>query len=350
MASGRSREITEIVRIYKVIEVLKVIKGQVNDEMSQVSADMMKHWTRKQIRAAKKNRKFIDARAFIKDYCRRNFPRVSVEQCMNNLAGLYEKIYANQKHGLRLTVPELDSIAGKKFRLDALPGTPPHATIHITIKGGLQSEYPEFHLMKDLAVLFNELVITHLELLRWEKEDIHIIKANQAEIRPIQRHSVMCRRMCLLACFNLVEAYLNGLAWEYNNLNDVSGLTRRQRDMIQKGQGSVLQRIRCIPAIIANAESPFDEDSYPLRDFKDVLKPYRDSIVHASPFAAPEKFGGYDKLQKIYDLEADTVVKAVNVTEAIIGTIHEMLGGEGALPNWYLPRDQHGHNKMFVFD
>jgi hypothetical protein len=76
------------------------------------------------------------------------------------------------------------------------------------------------------------------------------------------------------------------------------------------------------------------------------VKPYRDAIVHASPFAAPEKFGGYDKLSKLYDLDLKTLRLAVDATIAVITEIHQFVSGKVTTPVWLLTRAEDGR---FIF-
>ena len=98
-----------------------------------------------------------------------------------------------------------------------------------------------------------------------------------------------------------------------------------------------------LPAIVKRQEhGPLTKDQDPLSTFRDLVKPFRDSIVHASPFSAPERFGGYDKLERVYELEMPTVTNAVELTLRIIGTIHEFLGRESGLPAWMPVRGADG--------
>jgi hypothetical protein len=150
--------------------------------------------------------------------------------------------------------------------------------------------------------------------------------------------------MCLICCFNLVEAYINGIAWGYVQENDISDLSGSKRKLLQ-GQASILDKLTKVPQLVTNAKSaPLSTDKSPLREFRDVIKPYRDSIVHASPFAAPQQFGGYNKLNKIYILETGTVRAAVDTTLGVIGEIHQFLGSGDVddLPEWIPGRNEDG--------
>jgi hypothetical protein len=68
--------------------------------------------------------------------------------------------------------------------------------------------------------------------------------------------------------------------------------------------------------------------------FLDIIKPFRDSLVHPSPFSAPERVGGHDKLRKIYDLDQDIAIQAVEMLVEIIENIYELIHGSGKKPVW----------------
>jgi len=150
-------------------------------------------------------------------------------------------------------------------------------------------------------------------------------------------------RMCLLSCFNLTEAFINGIAWEFVQTGGVEGLSKSQQDLLTRGQASLLDKLAKVPAIAKGRnDGPLMKDHDPLSTFRDLVKPFRDSIVHASPFSAPERFGGYDKLQRVYELEMPTVTSAVALTLRIIGTIHEFMGNGVGLPAWMPSRGSDG--------
>lgn len=148
-------------------------------------------------------------------------------------------------------------------------------------------------------------------------------------------------RMCLLSCFNLAEAYINGIAWEFVQEVGTTGMSKNHEDLLTKGQSSLVDKLAKIPAIVKGRDQgPLTKDQDPLATFRDLVKPFRDSVVHASPFSAPERFGGYDKLQRVYELEIATVSTAVDLTFAIVSSIHEFLGK--GQPSWLPRRDDEG--------
>jgi hypothetical protein len=106
---------------------------------------------------------------------------------------------------------------------------------------------------------------------------------------------------------------------------------------------SIVTKLIRIPALTTGRETgPLHQTSDPLKSFIEIVKPHRDAIVHASPFAAPEKFGGYDKLSKLYGLNLRTVREAVNVTVSLIKDIHKFVDGSSEVPSWFLQRSPDG--------
>jgi hypothetical protein len=66
-----------------------------------------------------------------------------------------------------------------------------------------------------------------------------------------------------------------------------------------------------------------------------VLKPFRDSLVHPSPFSAPERFGGYDKLRLFYRIDDDTVMSTADLLVHIIKKVYQHIYPDiQTLPEW----------------
>jgi hypothetical protein len=225
-----------------------------------------------------------------------------------------------------------------------LRGAPRHSTIMIS-PWGLQTEYPEMHLVRDMAVAFNSAVSIEAEIM--QHEGIPWAKAKQHETRKhiadLRTRALFHRRMCLLSCFNLIEAYINGVAWDFTESHDILGLSKNKQDVLTSSQASILDKVVKIPEIVTGASpGPLTQDQDPLKAFREIIKPFRDSIVHASPFSAPARFGGYDKLSKVYELTLQTARDTVDLTVDIIGRVHRFVGGDGSFPAWLPSRGTDG--------
>jgi hypothetical protein len=200
------------------------------------------------------------------------------------------------------------------------------------------------HLARDLAVAYNDALDAHREAhehegVSWKRAMDQTVRGQLAAALRRGKYSM---RMCLLSCFNLTEAYINGIAWEFAEGTEIAALSKNKQDLLTKGRASILEKLVKVPAL-ARGENlgPLAHDQDPLLTFRELVKPFRDSIVHASPFSAPERFGGYDKLARVYELEMPTVTSAVTLTLEIIGTIHEFLN-PGSPPEWLPVREDDG--------
>jgi len=311
--------------------------GELDGPMKWIYYDQYLDKPRREIQAGKAYLR-ENLRGEIAKFCNKNFQGVKPI----DLAHLYEPLYARGSIW-RLPFTEFAELLGQ-LRLGVLRGAPLHSTISLS-PWGLQTEYPEMHLVKDLALAFKAIVEIDHEL--GEYKNVPWYKAKKEEtkrqVADLQRRAAFHRRTCVLSCFNLTEAYINGLAWEYVQINDISSLSKNKQKILTEGQASIIEKLIKIPQIVAGkSPGPLEKDSEPLLTFRDTIKPFRDSIVHASPFAAPERFGGYEKLSKIYELNFDTVQKTVEMTMHVIGAIHKFVGGKGLLPNWIPKRVDNG--------
>lgn len=205
------------------------------------------------------------------------------------------------------------------------------------------------HLARDVAIAYNagRRLRDEMEKIEAQKPTWHKAKEERAELARKLSEMKYHMRMCLIGCFNLAEAYINGIAWEHIATCGVLNLSENQRKLLEGIKGSILERLVKIPGIVMkNGMSPLCEDQPPLSEFRDIIKPYRDSIVHASPFSAPERFGGYDKLARIYELDWDTVKHAVSLTFDIILRIHCFVRKCDSRPEWLPSFDETSHIKL----
>ncbi len=117
----------------------------------------------------------------------------------------------------------------------------------------------------------------------------------RSEIAELIRRREASLRTCVLSCFNLIEAFVNGVAWDYAHTHDLSGLSKDNRNVLTESERpvSIVTKLVRVPALVAGKDAgPLHQTRDPLKSFIEIVKPYRDAIVHASPFAAPDKFGG----------------------------------------------------------
>lgn len=337
MISGRRREVAAIVAHDRAVQVGKLLLGELDGPMELIFHDDYLVRPRRELKsgiASLSNGQLSE----LKRFCSKNFGTSDWQR----LADLYEPLLDNNCY-LRLSLIEFATLIGRP-RDGVLRGAPHHATIVIS-PWGLQTEYPEMHLVRDMSVALNLALDLEEALTKYKCMPLMSLKDGSVRtiVADLRRRSSYHHRMCILSCFNLTEAYINGLAWEYSQTNDLSKLSNRSQKYLRGDQDSILDRLSKIPSIVTSkSPGPLNIDREPLKTFRDIVKPFRDSVVHASPFSASERFGGYDKLTKLYGLELGTVVQAVNLTLEMIGEIHRFVGGSGRQPQWIPGRREDG--------
>lgn len=335
--TGRDREVNAIVSHERAVEVANLLMGKLDRPMRRIFAEDYRSLPRRNLRSGKASLR--DGRAEeLEGFCERNFGTTNVRR----LAGLYERLYERASQ-LRLPLREFAALIGQPQE-GVLRGSPRHSTIAIS-PWGLQTEFPEMHLVRDIAVAFNSALDLEREIK--QHEGTPWTKAKREDVRQhiayVNTRAAFHRRMCVLACFNLIEAYINGVAWDFTESHDISGLAKNKQAVLTSGQASILDKVVKIPEIVTcKTPGPLSADKDPLKTFKEIIKPFRDSIVHASPFSAPARFGGYDKLSKVYELTPQTVRSTVDLTVDIVGRIHQFLGRDGNSPQWLPPRGTDG--------
>jgi len=334
---GRDREIEEIVRLRRAAAVGRLMLGELDGPLMAICRTEYRAKPRKDLKR-KLNLVRTSLKGELKKFCDQNFIDVTPE----DFEELYDDIFAHNSN-FRLPLLEFVNRVGQP-RSVVLNGAPAHATVCLS-PWGLQTEYPEMHLGRDLALAYNEAFDAEKELVShgkvsWKTAKDPDFKRIASDALSRLKYSM---RMCLLSCFNLTEAFINGVAWEFVKTSDISTLSKKQQDILTKGQASLLDKLVKVPEIVTGKRpGPLARGEEPLLTFRDVVKPFRDSIVHASPFSAPERFGGYNKLERVYELTMPTLTEAVKLTLNIIEMIHDYLGKGTGLPLWMPSRNDDG--------
>jgi hypothetical protein len=340
MKAGRRREALEIVRYKKAALVGRLMLGELDGPMESISVEQFVDKPRKEL-ISERDALRASLRGEIAKFCRNNFVRVEPE----DLVKLYDVLFEHRSEWF-LPLTEFEREFGR-LKPGALKGAPLHCTVRLS-PWGLQTEFPEHHLIRDLAVTLNEAIeieehsLTPYRTKSWQQQKE---QSTRPEIADLIRRRNANLRASVLSCFNLIEAYVNGLAWNYVQTHDISGMTEKNRNVLTESEKfvNIIDKLIKIPVLTTGREpGPLHQTRDPLKSFIEIVKPHRDAIVHASPFAAAQKFGGYDKLSKLYDLSLGTVRTAVEVTITLIKTLHQFVDGTSELPPWFLARDAEG--------
>jgi hypothetical protein len=260
----------------------------------------------------------------IKSFCDKNFQGITESK----LSKLYEDIKANR--GLEIPLKKFESKYGK-VNPEIIKGNPAHLTVHISL-WGLQFQFPEDILTKDIVVALKILQASEAELKKFKNKSHQHLSANQEQIKGAIRQKEFVQRAIILSSFNLVESFLNGIAWDYCQKHDISNLSKRKQNLLTDTYSvSIRDKLLKYPNLISGSTTQTEQTE---ELFLDIIKPFRDSLVHPSPFSAPEKFGGYDKLRKIYDLNENIAIQAVEMLVEIISKIFKQIHGSGDRPVW----------------
>jgi hypothetical protein len=246
----------------------------------------------------------------IKRFCSINFENMTEAK----LSQLYEDLKAHR--GLEMPLKEFEAKYSKIIP-QVIEGSPPHCTVVFSL-WGFGIKYPEDILSKDI---FEAITTAHeADAERKKMKPGHDKREEFARLERKRDHAA---RSCFLCCFNLVEAYLNGIAWDFaQNEEALGALSKRQQNLIQdQGHTSLRDKILKYPDIVTGRHL-WDDSNETVLAFLEILKPFRDSLVHPSPFSAPEKFGGYDKLKTFYRIDFLTAHLGLQVTADLIVEIY----------------------------
>jgi len=325
--SGRNKEASMIRQANRAAAVGRLMLGETRHWVEFLGADQvdLTALPRRQLKSGKADvRRRLSAE--LKTFCEKNFKGMT----QRRLSGMYEDIKAFR--GMEMPLLDFE----RRFapvRKEVLRGNPAHLTVSVSL-WGLQFKIPEEELAKDIMEATELIANAQKQLRRFESSPQAELLRNRAKIGSWFRQKMFAARSGVIACFNLMEAYLNGIAWDYLRTAETAVLSNRSRKLLgDSTSASIRVKLQKYPEIIGGT-SPWSADDIDLVQFLEVVKPFRDSLVHPSPFAAPEKFGGYDKLRLLYRTDKETADLAVSTTVKLVLRIHKHIKPNVPLPPW----------------
>ena len=332
---GRDKEASIIRNANLACAAGRLLLGEVSTWQEFFEPDTVDYSSlpRKQLKSGK-----FDVQKNLKDridgFCKSNFSSMT----QTKLVSLYEELKAHRS--LEIPYTEFrDKYSSVKGFYEK--GYPEHSTVCISL-WGLQYRFPEHDFSNDMIIAIEQLIKADKELDEYrKKQHTQLFKAKD-NIADLIRKTEAAKRQIMQTAFSLLECYLNGLAWSYFQKNNAA-LSKRKVNTLQDTSNVTLRdKIRKYPSIIFNEE--IDESIYQF--LLDEAKQFRDSLMHPSPFSAPEKFGGYDKLEKLYNLDIETISKSVKGVIEVIEKIESMKGNTAPIPIW-LPEIKTAANNLF---
>lgn len=270
----------------------------------------------------------------IKDFCKSNFSSMTLEK----LVSLYEELKAHRKLEIPYTEFRDKYSSIKRFYEQ---GYPEHSTVCVSL-WGLQYRFPEHDFSNDMIIAIEQLIKGDKELDEYREKQHCQLSKEKKNLAELIRKTESAKRQIMQTAFSLLECYLNGLAWSYFHTNSAELSNRKANTLQDTSNVTLRDKIRKYPSIIFEEE--IDERSYQF--LIDEAKQFRDSLMHPSPFSAPERFGGYDKLEKLYNLDIETITKSVKGVIEVIEKIELMKGEAAPIPIW-LPAIKTAANQLF---
>lgn len=186
---------------------------------------------------------------------------------------------------------------------------PPYAELLLQGFSGAAVRHPEYHLSRDLALLFN-LFLDSQEILdqALKERRIHSSEHNQSLGRSV-----------ILTCFNLLESFTSGLATAYlmENPSAAEGIVTQLQGKKPNGRDMGLrERFALVPGLVSG-KPKLDDGQPPLKPLFSECKQRRDSFVHCEPGPKDTKWG-YNKEQRFHEVDECVVRETVDLTyEAI---------------------------------
>lgn len=289
---------------------------------------------RKQLKSGK-----YDIQKNLKDridsLCKSNFSKMTQAK----LVSLYEEVKAHRS--LEIPYTEFrDRYSPVKGFYEK--GYPEHSTVCISL-WGLQYRFPEHDFSNDLIIATDQFIKADEVLDEYREKQHSQLSKDMHKIADLIRKSESSKRQVMQTAFSLLECYLNGIAWSYYQKEKNKPLSKRKANALKDTSNVTLrEKVQKYPSIIFG--ETIGEGNYQF--ILDEAKKFRDSLMHPSPFSAPKKFGGYDKLEKLYNLDIETVFKSVSGIIEIIEKIESMKGQKTPVPVW-LPGIKTAANHLF---
>lgn len=327
LVSGRDREVSRIRQANRAATVGRLMLGKIHQWEDFLEADQtdLRTLPRRQLKSGAydiKKRLSVELERF----CNENFKGMT----QRLLSEMYEEIKAFR--GMEMPLSEFE----RRFapvRMEVLRGNPTYLTVSVSL-WGMQFKIPEDELAKDIMEAVDLGADAQEQIKQFENSNHVELLPNRTRIASLLRRRLFAARSAVIACFNLMEAYLNGIAWDYLRTADTALLSNHSKKLLEDStSASIREKLKKYPEIIAGTVL-WNTDDPDVAQFLNVVKPFRDSLVHPSPFAAPEKFGGYDKLRLLYRTDKETADLAVSITAKLVVRIHKHIKPNAALPPW----------------
>lgn len=230
---------------------------------------------------------------------------------------------------------------------------PPHAQIGINVhgietQGSVEVYLLEASLFEDMAMLFN------------------ISREPFEEANPIDKlkwkRRASLRRSAVKAIFNLLEGYINGIAWDVLLTRSVSA---KEETLLQEWDSSIdrykplslRDKLLKYPRLAIQAEvPPIDEGRCPaMGEVLNAETALRHSLIHPTPRVerwegdtdrefAFRAIGESDRAAAQLDALCDSAIETIDAIDAVLGGVF------GTTESWLARRNEDGLFSVTTFD
>jgi len=226
---------------------------------------------------------------------------------------------------------------------DGHPGwgsLPPHLRVAVYCNRVVPDQFPEFDYFLPEATLYEDMALAYNKAIELEPELPG--RAERAE-----KEFYLYLRTSLLSAFYFVEAYLNGIAFDFH-YRKARTLPTQISDLLLEWDSqnrrqtfvSFERKVKEYPKIIMGAKlPPLTISNCPsLALLLGNAKEYRDSIVHQSP-KITDVAQGATKVRMMLELRLPQVTEIVDAAVDFVIKLNGALGAEAFPIPWLVPRD-----------
>lgn len=222
---------------------------------------------------------------------------------------------------------------------------PPHLLVDLDFSGE-SSGGAEFHWRLPEASLYEDMCLAYNNA-----SDSKQIGAALGVPVPIGKLHDCFLRTSVLSAFYFVEAYLNGVAFDYcsRSGNDIS--VEHTRLLMEWDQHSnrekwvsFREKILAYPKVILGLQHPplTEGNSPEVKLLVSAAKEIRDAIVHQSPKADPRTGEVGPKVRSFLQLRMVDATEIVDAAISLVRQLNELLGQNGIMLDFLVGRDSTG--------
>jgi hypothetical protein len=222
---------------------------------------------------------------------------------------------------------------------------PPHFQLQVSYDWVVNSSDFRFHYYLPEATLYEDMAMAFN--LATEGQNLpHRLLGTPGGTPEAKKHYMLMRTATLCAYY-FVEAYLNGVAFDYHFRNK-SSLSEEQSDLLLEWNSansrqafvSFERKIKEYPKLMLGTPHPplTTTNSASMKTLLGDAKELRDAIVHQSPKIA-DHGAGSKKLTRLLGIRIDQVTPVVDAAVAFVRELNSALGPHGIDLNWLRDRD-----------